>query len=172
MRQPVPAAGLTLRPWQDEDAAALIAAARDPELRRWTSVRVDDEAGALRWLGVQHTGWGAGTRFSFAVLDDERRLVANVALKRPDPAAEVAEVGYWTAAYARGRGVAPRAVESLTGWAFATFAELTRLELLHQVDNTASCRVAAKSGYPYERTLPARDPYPREGHMHTRRRQP
>nr|WP_307805241.1 hypothetical protein [Streptomyces spirodelae] len=38
----------------------------------------------------------------------------------------------------------PRALRALTEWAFAAFPgdELTRLELLHQVDNAASCRVA------------------------------
>ncbi len=172
MRLPAPAAGLVLRPWADHDAAALIAAAADPVLRRWTRLRVDDDAGAREWLGVQDTGWRTGTRFSFAVLDDRQQLLAQVVLKRADPAEDVAEVGYWTAAYARGHGVAPRAVESLTRWAFATFPALTRLELLHQIDNTASCRVAVKSGYPYERTLAPQDPYPQEGHVHLRRRQP
>lgn len=98
------------------------------------------------------------------------RLVANVVLKRADPRGRFAEVGYWTAAYARGRGVAPRALEALTGWAFGTFAAdgLERLELLHQVDNPASCRVAEKAGYGYERTLPARPPFPNDGHLHAR----
>ncbi|MEK8171129.1 GNAT family N-acetyltransferase [Streptomyces sp. M19] len=72
-------------------------------------------------------------------------------LKRPDPASGDAEVGYWTAAWARGRGVAPRGVEAVTAWAFAAFAGegLTRLCLLHQIDNAASCRVAAKCGYAF-----------------------
>jgi RimJ/RimL family protein N-acetyltransferase len=111
-----------------------------------------------------------GDRYSFAVLDDDGTLLGNVALKRPDPAADDAEVGYWTAAYARGRGIAPRALGSLTRWAFATFPGVLRLRLLHQIDNTGSCRVAAKSGYAYEQTLRASDPYPREGHLHVCRR--
>lgn len=32
-----------------------------------------------------------------------------------------AEVGYWTAAQARGRGVAPRALEALTAWSLDAF---------------------------------------------------
>jgi RimJ/RimL family protein N-acetyltransferase len=160
--------GLTLRAWHDDDAAALIAVADDPMLRRWTKVRAADTDEAKQWIGVQHRGWEAGTRYSFAVLDDGQRLVANVALKRPDPSAGVAEVGYWTAAAARGQGVAPRALAALTGWVFATLPGLHRLELLHQIDNTASCRVAQKSGYPYEATLRARVPYPQEGHLHVR----
>ena len=111
-----------------------------------------------------------GDRCSFAVLDDDGTLLGNVTLKRPDPAADDAEVGYWTAAYARGRGIAPQALGSLTRWAFATFPGVLRLRLLHQIDNTGSCRVAAKSGYAYEQTLGARDPYPQQGHLHVRRR--
>jgi RimJ/RimL family protein N-acetyltransferase len=169
---PEPVAGLTLRPWSDHDAPALVAATGDPLLRRWTRVRAADVAEALQWLGAQHTGRRSGERFSFAVLDDAGELVGNVALKRPDPAADDAEVGYWTAAYARGRGVAPQALGSLTRWAFATFPGVRRLRLLHQIDNLGSCRVAGKCGYAYEETLSAQQPYPKEGHLHLCRRQP
>ena len=172
MTAPGPVADLTLRPWRDDDAAALIAAAGDPLLERWTKVRAAGPDEAQRWLQAQHTGRRRGDRHSFAVLDDTGTLVGNVALKRPDPAAGTAEVGYWTAAYARGRGIAPQALESLTRWAFASFPGLLELHLLHQVDNTGSCRVAQKCGYAWAQTLTAQGPYPLEGHLHLRRRQP
>lgn len=92
-------------------------------------------------------------------------------LKRPTPGGPSAEVGYWTAGHARGRAVASRALEALTSWAFGTFAEdgLVRLELLHSEDNTASCRVARKCGYPLTARLPAVPPhFPLDGHLHTR----
>lgn len=62
-----------------------------------------------------------------------------------------------TAAHARGRGVASRALEALTNWAFDAFEAdgLERLELLHQVDNLTSCRVAQKSRYDSKRWAPA-----------------
>jgi hypothetical protein len=41
---------------------------------------------------------------------------------------------------------------------------------LHQVDNPGSCRVAVRTGYAYERTLPPFGPYPLEGHLHVRAR--
>ena len=172
MTGPEPVGGLRLRPWRDDDATALIAAAGDPLLERWTKVRVADLDAARQWLQAQHDGRRRDDRHSFAVLDDTGELLGNVALKRPDPAAEDAEVGYWTAAYARGRGVAPQALESLTRWTFATFPELRCLRLLHQIDNVGSCRVAGKCGYVYARTLAAQEPYPQEGHLHLRRRRP
>lgn len=159
--------GLALRPWHDDDAAALIAAAGDATLHRWTRVRAGDDAEARRWLEAQHTGWSSGTRYSFAVLDDRERLLANVALKRRDPAGRAAEVGYWTAAYARGRGIAPRAVRVLSAWAFGTFPGVARLELLHRIDNEASCRVAVKAGYPLETVVSRDDRGPERGHLHT-----
>ncbi|MEV6597982.1 GNAT family N-acetyltransferase [Actinoplanes sp. NPDC051346] len=164
MKPPPPADGLTLRAWDDGDAAALIAVAADPELRRWTSLRVTDETTAAAWLRTQQHGWRTGTRYAFAVLDDHG-LVGHAALKRPD-----GEVGYWTAAAARGRGVASRALELLTGWAFAEFPDLGQLRLLHQVPNAASCRVALKTGYAYAETYAAQHPFPYDGHLHVRAR--
>ncbi|MGW6306727.1 GNAT family N-acetyltransferase [Streptomyces niveus] len=165
--EPTPAGhpALELRPWDDSDIRPLIDVYRDPVLRRWTRLPVTGVEDALRWLEIQRDGWRSGERFSLAVIE-EGRLVGNVALKRG--ADRRAEVGYWTAAGARGRGIAPRALEALTGWAFGALPGVTRLELLHQVDNAASCRVAEKTGYVYRRTLPARPPFPLDGHEHVR----
>ncbi|MER7756198.1 GNAT family N-acetyltransferase [Kitasatospora sp. NPDC097643] len=168
------AEGLLLRPFRDEDAPALIEAYRDETLRHFTLNPVDDAEQAAHWLGLQYRGWEQGSRYSFAVLEpDTGALVANVALKRATPGGPAAEVGYWTAAPARGRGVAPRAVEALTAWAFDTFAAegLVRIDLLHQVDNLASCRVAEKSGYAFRELLTALPPeFPLDGHRHSRHR--
>ncbi|MEU1183552.1 GNAT family N-acetyltransferase [Streptomyces sp. NPDC005820] len=176
------APALALRPWRPADVPALLDALRDPVLRRWTGHRVDDEAEGARWIESQREGWASGRRFCFAVVEErpveERpagetgdRLVGQVVLKTAGPGAPTAEVGYWTAAGARGRGVAPRALLTLTEWACATFAPtgLGRLELLHQVDNEASCRVAEKTGYVLDGVLPAAPPgFPLDGHRHVR----
>lgn len=171
------AAEIVLRPWRDDDVNALLEVYRDPELRARTRRPVQTAADARRWVARQRQGWAAGRRFCFAVCEpdpagDGQRLVACVALKDVTPGRPDAEVGYWTAAPARGRGVAPRAVDAVSRWAFTRFAAagLTRLELLHQVDNQASCRVAEKSGYPFVEVLPAQAPYPLDGHRHVRRR--
>ncbi|WP_344441762.1 GNAT family N-acetyltransferase [Kitasatospora nipponensis] len=158
--------GLTLRPWTDADAAQLHAVAADPELRRRTSLDITSEQDALRWIAATRQAWADGERFAFAVLVDER-VSGHIVLKRPGSA--TAEVGYWTAAHARGRGLAPRAVRALTRWAFAgrEGRRPGRIELLHQADNTGSCRVAQKAGYRLESVLPASPPhYPNDGHLH------
>ncbi|MDX2563325.1 GNAT family N-acetyltransferase [Streptomyces sp. TX20-6-3] len=168
---------LVLRPWRMEDVAALVEVSRDRTLRQWMSSVVDTDADGTRWVQAQQQGWAAGDRFGFAVFEARtgsvrEQLVGNVALKRVSSGTPAAEVGYWTAAHARGRGVASRALEALTSWAFATFEAdgLERLELLHQVDNLASCRVAQKGRYDFDTILPAAPPsFPCDGHLHIRR---
>ncbi|MFE7050452.1 GNAT family N-acetyltransferase [Streptomyces californicus] len=170
---------LVLRPWRMEDVAALVEVSRDRALRRWASSGVDNESDGTRWVQAQQQGWAAGDRFGFAVLETQPdsvrgQLVGNVVLKKVTSGKPAAEVGYWTAAHARGRGVAARALEALTNWAFDAFEAdgLERLELLHQVDNLASCRVAQKSRYDFDTLLPAAPPsFPRDGHLHIRARE-
>ncbi|MFI8320081.1 GNAT family N-acetyltransferase [Streptomyces sp. NPDC085529] len=168
------APGLVLRPWCAEDVPALAGTARDPALRRWASLPAEGEG--PRWVRDREHDWAAGVRFGFAVLeapdDAAARLVGGVVLKEVAAGKPSAEVGYWTAADARGRGVASRALDAVTDWAFATFRSggLERLELLHQVDNAASCRVAARCGYAFDRVLPSFPPaFPLDGHLHIRR---
>ncbi|MEE1736144.1 GNAT family N-acetyltransferase [Streptomyces sp. BE147] len=170
------ASALFLRPWNDRDVEPLVEAYRDPTLRHWTRLPVESTEDAAQWLELQRRGWETGERLSFAVYEDhsstgEGRLAGNVVMKRTGPSQESAEVGYWTAAHARGRGVAPRALEALTSWAFDIFTVegLERLDLLHQVDNLASCRVAEKARYEFHQVLPAHPPFPRDGHLHIRR---
>ncbi|BBC91266.1 GNAT family N-acetyltransferase [Streptomyces griseofuscus] len=172
------APALVLRPWCMEDVAALVDVFRDPALRHWTSSLVANEGDAMRWVRGQERGWAAQDRFGFAVLEarpdsSHGQLAGHAVLKEVASGKPSAEVGYWTAAHARGRGVAPRALEALTGWAFDVLGAdaLEHLELLHQVDNAASCRVAHKSRYGLDTVLSAAPPsFPREGHLHIRRR--
>ncbi len=168
----VPATGsataLRRRPWRADDLPALLAAHRDPLLRRWLVTSLADETDARRWLEAQADGWASATRFSFAVVadDDDSAPLGHVVVKVAT--AGVAEVGYWTAAAARGQGIAARALDAVSRWAFGT-QDLTRLDLLHATGNRASCRVAEKSGYPLRDLLPAAPPaFPDTGHRHVR----
>ena len=166
---------LALRPWRDDDIDALTEAYQDPVLRRWTGLPVTDRREARRWLDVQQHGWRTAQRLSFAVeersaVTGEYRLIANVVLKLDRREHGHAEVGYWTAAPGRGRGIAPRALDMLTTWTFTTFATdgVASLAALHGVRNEASCRVADKAGYRFVRVLSAPAPSSEEGHLHVR----
>ncbi|MET9630143.1 GNAT family N-acetyltransferase [Lentzea sp. NPDC006480] len=157
---------INLRPWRADDLPALLAAHRDPALRRWLATSLTDEAQARQWLEVQAAGWDSATRFSFAVVT-AGNAVGHVVVKMGE--AGTAEVGYWTAPQARGHGIAARAVETATGWAFHTL-NLTRLSLVHAEDNQASCRVAEKCGYVLNEHVPAAPPeFPVGAHRHVRK---
>ncbi|WP_208719800.1 GNAT family N-acetyltransferase [Amycolatopsis circi] len=163
------AAALRLRPWRAEDRPVLVAAHRDPLLRRRLTKPLVDDAEARRWLDAQVSGWDSSTQFSFAVVADDDSPLGHIVVKVRD--AGTAEVGYWTAAQARGRGIAARALETTSRWALGTqqFVPLSRLELLHAEDNPASCRVAEKCGYVLDELLPPAPPdFPVSGHRHVR----
>jgi len=138
----------------------------------WTGPR-DEEEAAL-WLSGQERGWESGDWLTFAVLDAASTgVVGHVGLKNRDGGqigiGERGEIGYWTAAAARGRGIAPAAVRAVTDWAFGRFGAkgLPCIMLVHDVDNVASCRVAARSGYPFRELSPANPPYWfTDGHIH------
>lgn len=171
------APALLLRPWGEADIGPLVEAFRDPALRRGASGPMESAEGVRAWLEFQRRGWVTGERLAFAVLEDhpgsgEGRLAGSVVIKRDDSGQGATEAGYWTAAHARGRGVAPRALETVTRWTFETFAAdgLENINLLHQVDNPASCRVAEKANYEFRQVLPPQPPsFPGPGHLHVRR---
>lgn len=161
------AAALWLRPWRPDDRRALVAAHRDPELRQWLATSLTDDADAGRWLDAQAAGWESATRFSFAVVgEDDRAPLGHVVVKTG--AAGAGEVGYWTAAPARGRGIACRALETVSRWALDA-RRVVRLDLLHAEGNRASCRVAEKCGFVLRELLPPAPPaFPASGHRHVR----
>ncbi len=140
------------------------------------------EPDAVRWIASQDRGWHDGDRLCFAVLEAGQAgswvLAGNVGLKNRDETGRIgerdtAEIGYWTALAARGRGVAAAAVKAVTGWVFDAFAgtSLRQIMLVHDVDNPASCRVAGKSGYRFREFSPANPPHWfTDGHIHIRLR--
>ena len=69
-----------------------------------------------------------------------------------DRDAQEAEAGYILAPWARGRGVAGRALSLLTEWALVELA-LERVELRISVDNLPSIRVAEHCGFVREGVL-------------------
>ncbi|MER8047791.1 GNAT family N-acetyltransferase [Streptomyces sp. NPDC094032] len=186
--------GPALRAWEDGDAEALVRHHGDPQMRRWLATHLDSAEQARAWIAEQNRGREAGSRVAFAVVevtpgadragtaDGVDRAgaadgaggggvpgepVGHVALTRT---AGVVRVGYWTAASARGRGIASRALALAAAWASAApDSPFTgdRLELVHAVGNDGSCRTALSGGFRAEGDLPAAPPErPRAMHLH------
>ncbi|HEU5268598.1 MAG TPA: GNAT family N-acetyltransferase [Jatrophihabitans sp.] len=145
----LPVDELLLRPWQLDDADAVVEAYRDPAIQRW-HVRSMTRDEALAWLACWPGHWQAETRADWAVTR-AGSVVGRAGLRGIDLAEGHAEVGYWTVPAARGRNIAARAVGAVADWMFAEIG-LHRLELSHATDNPASCRVAGKAGFDYEGT--------------------
>jgi len=167
------APALTLRPWQDPDIPAIVAAYRDEAMRRWLVSSVNDEDEARALLARQNAGWADGTRLSWAI-EQEGTVVGHFDIKVADPPETLATgVGYWTVAEARGKGIASRCVQTATEWLFAgqDIMPADEIELIHAVGNEGSCRVAQKCGYVLESVLAPMPPkFPDEGHRHLRKR--
>jgi RimJ/RimL family protein N-acetyltransferase len=178
---------LRVRPWLAADMPDLLAAmaceypaqglrphpdVAVPGPQRWSGPRNDQEA--VLWLSGQDRGWECCDWLTFAVLDaSQNRVVGQVGLGNRDGGkvgiGERGEIHYWTAAGARGRGIAPAAVRAVMVWAFSSFGaeRLPCIMLVHDLDNPASCRVAEKSGYPFHELSPANPPYWfTDGHIH------
>ncbi|MEU7145258.1 GNAT family N-acetyltransferase [Nocardia sp. NPDC046473] len=152
--QPVLATGdgLVLRPWTVADAPEVFEVFADPSIQRWHVRSADSIDEVCDWIERWAGTWRVGVGAHWAVIDiASGRLVARAALKDLQLAGGQAEVAYWTAPAARGQAVTPRAIATLTTWAFGV--GFHRLQLSHSVANLPSCRVAAKLGYVLEGTM-------------------
>ena len=136
-----------LRALEERDVGAIVEAARDPEIVRWTTAPAGyTREDARRFMAVAATTAAAGAAVAFAIADAADRLVGTAGLSEIDPARGSGEVGYWLAAGARGRGTATRAVVLLRDWAHAGLG-LTELVILSHRDNRPSAAVAERAGF-------------------------
>ncbi len=143
---------ILLRPWSAADADAVLAAATDPEIALWNASPVHSRADAAAWI-ARRADWSEGDHVSLAVVDGlSGELVGSVSLHQIDYDQGDAEIGYWTAPPARGRGVASGAVTALCRWVFLQLP-IDRIELIHAAENPASARVAQNAGFTQEGRL-------------------
>jgi RimJ/RimL family protein N-acetyltransferase len=148
MAEPLPTDGVvTLRAWAEADADELVACLDgDEEISRWLDQipQPYTRGDALAYIG------GIGES-SFAVLDAaSSRVLGSIGLRWNEPG-DVAEVGYWLRADARGRGLTTRALLLVGRLAFDRGA--ARVQLRAATDNAASRRVAEKAGFTFEGVL-------------------
>ncbi len=143
---------LLLRPWEPRDAPAVAAACSDPEVARWTLLPQPYTPDTARsWVGEEAPGqWSSGRGAQFGVFGlTSGALVGAVGLGHIDDG--TAEVGYWTALEARGRGVATRAVTAACRWGFDELG-LARIAWQALVGNWGSRAVAERCGFLLEGT--------------------
>lgn len=136
------------------DVDAITAACQDPQILEWTTLpspyarRDADDF-------VRHVaqGWGDGSQAVWTVYADGE-LVASIGLHHitEHPTGGEAELGYWVAAPARGRGYLTEAAGAVIDWAFAELG-LARIRWRAVVGNVPSARSARALGFRYEGLL-------------------
>lgn len=142
--------GFLLRPWEPDDASALVIAFGTEEMRWQTpGDPIDTPEAARAWIGKRIEARQQDTGYAFAVTDPEGTVVGNVAVTAINRTHDIGWVSYWTTESARGRGVAGAATRTIAAWALTELG-LFRLELGHRTNNAASCRVALAAGFAVE----------------------
>ena len=140
---------VAIRPYRTDDAPVVFAAVQESfaELQPWMPWCHPGYAiyETRSWLELQVAAFRARTAFEFAFTAADGSYLGGGGLNQLDPPNRRANLGYWVRTAAVRRGVATAAVHQLRDWAFAQ-TDLIRLEIVIAVGNTASQRVAEKSG--------------------------
>ena len=146
---------VTLRPWGEQgDAEAIAAACNDRAIREFLDQIPSPYtlADAHAYIEGSHRAWRDGSMTNFAITE-AGLAVGSIGVRWLDGLDEgVAEVGYWMATEARGRGLCTRAVRLISGWALRDCG-VARLQLRADEENGASKRVAENAGFTREGVL-------------------
>jgi RimJ/RimL family protein N-acetyltransferase len=138
---------IRLRAPSAADVPAITEACQDPDIQHFTFVPVPyAEQDARDWVDGAASRAAAGEALSLVIADNRAKLLGTVGLLRPDWMQRTIEIGYWVAPWARGRGLAVRAVKLLAPWALRTL-DLARVACDVDVDNAASRQVAQRAGF-------------------------
>jgi RimJ/RimL family protein N-acetyltransferase len=142
-----------LEPLTQRHHDAVAAIVGDPEIRRFTRFPEPPHPEFPReWIARYESGLLDGTRVAFAALGADGHFLGTGLAPDIDAEAREMELGYLVAPDARGRGVGSEILRRLTGWAFDEGRAL-RVQLLIDVENVASQRVAERAGYLLEGTM-------------------
>ena len=156
---------VTLRPWSRADARFMAEASADPATRRYNGAHdrqgrpapppSDEDAETVidqfteNWREFAATGAPSGV--AFAIADARSGELIGCCGVDDWTGEDVAQIGYWIAAPARGRGYATRATILLTRWLFELGA--ARVFLTIVAGNEDSAAVARRAGFVHEGTM-------------------
>lgn len=136
----------------DTDVDAIYAACQDADIQRYTTVPSPYERRhAEQFVPKVAQGWADDSERTWAIRDGEA-LVGMIGLYRLG--AGGAEIGYWMAPEARGRGLLTEAARLVVEWGFDSDGmALERIEWRAVVGNAASARAGQRLGFRYEGLL-------------------
>ena len=139
---------IVIAPFTELDLGMIVEYCNDPEIARFTFLPVPYEREhAVDFTSHQDERRERGEALDLAIRGrGDDGLLGAVGLRAFREDRRSVEVGYWVAPPARGKGLAPRAVRLVTGWALANLP-LARVDLPLDHRNDASRRVAEKAGF-------------------------
>ncbi len=146
---------VSLRPWgEPDDVAAITAACNDRAIAEFLdqipSPYTEEDARA--YIEICRIGWRQGSPTNFAIVE-AGPAVGAIGVRWLDGLdAGTAEVGYWMAPDARGRGLCSRALRLVSRWVLEE-ARAPRLQLRADEQNLASNKVAQNAGFTREGVL-------------------
>ena len=140
---------IRLRAWRSDDVDVVVSACQDPEIQRWTQVPLPyRRQHAEEFVGpASERARAAGGAVLATELLEGGAITGSIGLFPPTDG--YGEIGYWTVAGYRGRGLTAEAVDVLARWAFEERG-LHRVELHVDPANTGSRRVAERAGFQAE----------------------
>lgn len=144
-------ARLVLTPPSEADIDAIADACQDPEIPRWTTVPSPyTRADAAAYVRLTGEWWADGSQAVWSVHAGDA-LVGSIGLHHvtAHESGGQAELGYWVAASARGRGYLVEAARTVIDWGFGERG-LARLSWRAIVGNVPSARAARALGFRYE----------------------
>jgi RimJ/RimL family protein N-acetyltransferase len=150
---------LILRPPELGDEKALNQAINRSlaELQRWMPWAKDPSMQpTINYVKEGIISWGldASRDFPMVIIHKESQQIIGASgfNDRSKPEVPLFEIGYWIETAFTGLGLATEMVQELTRFAFEEF-RASRVQIVTQVGNNASRRVAEKSGFVLEATL-------------------
>lgn len=147
-------ARLILRPFTMDDAEELARCAGAREVAR-TTLRIPHpyaESQAREYIATIEPAWRSGKGASFAIIDRASNTLAGGVGLAFESAHNNAELGYWVAVPAWGKGIATEAGTRVIDWGFGEL-RLARIHAHAFGSNPASCKVLEKLGMQHEGTL-------------------
>lgn len=139
-----------IRPYRESDIDQLYEAVREsiPEVSRWLPwchaeySRTESEM----WIASRPREWADSVAYAFAVVSaDDTEYYGGCGLNHINRIHNFANLGYWIRTNNTSKGVATAASRLVARFGFQEVG-FTRLEIVVDVDNAASLRVAEKVG--------------------------